>query len=489
MNHLIKDCSLLKEEQRRNSKQRQQLASIAFKKAMKATWGETSDEESEVEDGDNDNLSLMAKSDTDSDNDSSEGLWEHTWHHGELCQVWFFTVVASSGSSMETAPTSLSPEEGSDGSPSHSSPKAIELSSLLTDIRIHYTAREPDSPTLPKTISSPADSTSLCPNIGARKRSRRSTGVPTFGSNFPCVSGASSTRAGRSEAVGPSTVPNSFVPKTRSQIKPFSARKLLKGKMGCITRKVGQVLVVFNSQNLASMLGITDTGFAACQKNKWPDLPPPLKPLEIVQKFLDDPSRTSISKFFKRSMYLYHRYLFSFFIRNLIPRQERRDAASFLDLSLMELLDQELSINFLKLIVSYLTKVVTDVHQNHAMPYGFLLTKLLGQLGVQFTSVESYSLYDTLDYFETRGSHTDEHKSIPTDGTRTSQSPEVGEVELLRLENARLRLEIEQLKAQLVKNEETVVARHNDLMSLIRSLSSLPVPSLSTVAPSPPYVP
>ncbi|MCE0480640.1 hypothetical protein HAX54_037666 [Datura stramonium] len=39
---------------------------------MKATWGETSDEESEVEDGDNDNLALMDKSDTDSDNDSSE---------------------------------------------------------------------------------------------------------------------------------------------------------------------------------------------------------------------------------------------------------------------------------------------------------------------------------------------------------------------------------------------------------------------------------
>ncbi|MCD7471661.1 Aconitate hydratase mitochondrial [Datura stramonium] len=39
---------------------------------MKATWGEISDEESEVEDGDNDNLALMDKSDTDSDNDSSE---------------------------------------------------------------------------------------------------------------------------------------------------------------------------------------------------------------------------------------------------------------------------------------------------------------------------------------------------------------------------------------------------------------------------------
>ncbi|MCD9640199.1 hypothetical protein HAX54_025380 [Datura stramonium] len=71
MDHMIKDCPLLKEEQRRNSKKQQELASKAFKKAMKATWGETSDEESEGEDGEG-NPALKAKSDTDSDSDSSE---------------------------------------------------------------------------------------------------------------------------------------------------------------------------------------------------------------------------------------------------------------------------------------------------------------------------------------------------------------------------------------------------------------------------------
>ncbi|MCD7458791.1 hypothetical protein HAX54_039195, partial [Datura stramonium] len=49
----------------------------------------------------------------------------------------------------------------------------------------------------------------------------------------------------------------------------------------CITSKVGKVHVVFISQNLAYVLGIADKGFATCQKNKWPDLPPPLKPLDI----------------------------------------------------------------------------------------------------------------------------------------------------------------------------------------------------------------
>ncbi|MCD7458035.1 hypothetical protein HAX54_036968 [Datura stramonium] len=62
------------EEQRKTSKRQQQLASKAFKKSMKATWGETFDEELEGEDGENDNLALMDKSNTDSDNDSSEEL-------------------------------------------------------------------------------------------------------------------------------------------------------------------------------------------------------------------------------------------------------------------------------------------------------------------------------------------------------------------------------------------------------------------------------
>ncbi|MCE0481489.1 hypothetical protein HAX54_039264 [Datura stramonium] len=71
MDHMIKDCPLLKEEQRRNSKKQQELASKAFKKAMKATWGETSDEESEGEDGEG-NMTLMAKSDMVSTSESSE---------------------------------------------------------------------------------------------------------------------------------------------------------------------------------------------------------------------------------------------------------------------------------------------------------------------------------------------------------------------------------------------------------------------------------
>ncbi|MCD7455211.1 hypothetical protein HAX54_027423 [Datura stramonium] len=153
---------------------------------MKATWGETFNEESEVEGGDNDNLALMAKSDTDSDSDSSDGNEDEqheivlvpslaeqvsapTLNEGMLLEIDSSNVpseprtsgthVALQGmqsgefdrsvmppngspdSSMATAPTSLSPDEGSAGSPSYSSPAFVDLSTLLADIRGRYTSQ------------------------------------------------------------------------------------------------------------------------------------------------------------------------------------------------------------------------------------------------------------------------------------------------------------------------------------------------------------
>ncbi|MCD9559319.1 hypothetical protein HAX54_017217 [Datura stramonium] len=107
MDHLIKDCPLLKEEQRKNSEKQQQLASKAFKKAIKAIWGETSNEESEEEDGES-NLSLMAKSDTDSGSDSSEENEEEL----EIGLVPYSTNQKLENSGGTTPEIVVSPEEG-----------------------------------------------------------------------------------------------------------------------------------------------------------------------------------------------------------------------------------------------------------------------------------------------------------------------------------------------------------------------------------------
>lgn len=161
-------------------------------------------------------------------------------------------------------------------------------------------------------------------------------------------------------------------------------------------------MAVLDFHTLGSVLRIPCEGFSSCQKNKWPDLPSPLKPLEIVRKYSGNPSRLSDSKVYKHSMYDYHKTLFSFVTKNLVPRQEHRDAASYLDLTLMELLDRKMQIDLPGLMILFLIKVATDVKENHALPHRFLLTKVFAKLQVKLPALEYYSGYDALDYYENR---------------------------------------------------------------------------------------
>ncbi|MCD9560823.1 hypothetical protein HAX54_019628 [Datura stramonium] len=92
-----------------------------------------------------------------------------------------------------------------------------------------------------------------------------------------------------------------------------------------------------------------------------PILPIPLTPLDITRKFSGNPIRFSNFKIPKKSMTAYYKLLFSFVIKNLIPHQERMDAASYLDLTLIELLDRKIRINLPDLMMSYITKVANDI--------------------------------------------------------------------------------------------------------------------------------
>ncbi|MCD9558727.1 hypothetical protein HAX54_016302 [Datura stramonium] len=74
---------------------------------------------------------------------------------GELDQ---FVVSPSASSSMETSPTSLSPERGSKGSPSPTSPVPDYLATLIADSLSRYTSQESIQRSLPPTCSIPAGS-------------------------------------------------------------------------------------------------------------------------------------------------------------------------------------------------------------------------------------------------------------------------------------------------------------------------------------------
>ncbi|MCD7460567.1 hypothetical protein HAX54_043835 [Datura stramonium] len=154
---------------------------------MKATKSETSNEESEGEDGKNDNLALMDRSDSDSNSDSTEVIPDDGWMTTVLRDILvnFFPPTdceylcmhekmgthvesrehgksnPSLSSSMEIAPSSVSPEEESTGSLSPTSSASIDLSNLISDIQNRYDPHD-SVPKSPSPISSSsADSASI----------------------------------------------------------------------------------------------------------------------------------------------------------------------------------------------------------------------------------------------------------------------------------------------------------------------------------------
>ncbi|MCD7471658.1 hypothetical protein HAX54_012251 [Datura stramonium] len=386
--------------------------------------------------------------------------------------------VASPSSSMEIAPSSLSLEKTSPTSSIPTSITPVDLATLIFDTRRWYAP--PDlapkslspatsasvgyaSPFDPSdesfaqdSLSDSASENDLVPILalkkGARNRMLTSSKEVGSGSKNPYVfNPAFLTWACRNSSYGSTAIPNPTIPK--SKFKPLSQRKLLKGKMVFPSSDTYLTDLLLKTEAQVWILIFLNRD-ACVAKEEVVDF---IKNFSI-SRFSGDFFRTSVSKVLKRSMSPYHKFLFTFVIRNLIPRQERRDAASYLDLTLMELLDRGMPINLPALMIAYLNKVVHDFNQNHALPYGFLLTSVFAKLGVKFSSMEHYLSYDAFDYYESRGTP----------------------------HNTHLRFEIEQLKSQPARNEDTARARHQDLMALIQSLSRSIVPSSSMAPPTDP---
>ncbi|MCE2055751.1 hypothetical protein HAX54_043343 [Datura stramonium] len=343
---------------RKENSEKRESCNKAFKKSMKATWGETSYEESKGEDDEKDNLALMAKSDTDSDNNSIElcrktrmnmkstsfNLQSNRTKGTHVTSREHGKSNPSPSLSIKTAASSLSPEEELTGIPSPTLLAPIDLATLIYDIK------NSDDPHNNVSLSDSESEEDLVPiealKKGAQKRARRNT------------------------QGGTTAIPKPIFP--QSKVKPFSERKLLKGKM------------VFPSSNPC----LTEL-WLKIEAQGWNPL------------FLD---------------------------RNAFVAK---------------------------------AEVVIDVSQNHALPYRFLLTKVFAKLGVQFTSLEHYSTYDALDYFETRGSRQEGGMGGSSGAAGSSPSKEPFDT-------------------------DTVVARHKDLISLIRSLSPSLAPSSSVSPPSGP---
>ncbi|KAM3249785.1 hypothetical protein P3L10_011555 [Capsicum annuum] len=91
-------------------------------------------------------------------------------------------------------------------------------------------------------------------------------------------------------------------------------------------------------------------------KGSWPPLDNLVSALDIRIKFSGNPQLVRHRRVFKREISSLHQLYFDVVHKMILPRKERRTIASFLDLTLMELLDTEVRIDLPRLILKHIRR-------------------------------------------------------------------------------------------------------------------------------------
>ncbi|XP_070053969.1 uncharacterized protein [Nicotiana tomentosiformis] len=160
----------------------------------------------------------------------------------------------------------------------------------------------------------------------------------------------------------------------RTEILEFMANCEIKNDR--VTSVVKGVTVSFDYKELGEILGVPAKGYNDYKKLKWPRLENLPTSLAITRKFGDNEEELQPKTIYKSEIKPPHKVLFEFVNKVVLPRQERRHIATFMDLVLMECFDSGRQINWYEFIIQLLDRVLTGT-KTHAIPYGFILTARL----------------------------------------------------------------------------------------------------------------
>ncbi|KAF3664614.1 hypothetical protein FXO38_03068 [Capsicum annuum] len=148
--------------------------------------------------------------------------------------------------------------------------------------------------------------------------------------------------------------------------------------------------------DIARILHIYSGGWSHYIKGNWPPLDNLTSALEICRKFSGNPHLMHHRRVFKREISPLHQVYFNVVHKMIIPRKERKNVASFLDLTLMELLDTEVRIDLPRLILKHMQRVLIKEQNGHALPYEFWLTPILEEFRVPIQVWSSQTVKDII---------------------------------------------------------------------------------------------
>ncbi|KAM3201326.1 hypothetical protein P3L10_033689 [Capsicum annuum] len=246
-----------------------------------------------------------------------------------------------------------------------------------------------------------------------------------------------------------------------------------------------KVTVNLYIDDIARILHIPSGGWGHYIKGSWLALDNLTSALEICRKFSGNPHLVHHRKVFKKEMSPLHQLYFDVVHKMIIPRKERRNMASFLDLFLMELLDTEVRIYLPRLILKHMQRVLIKEKNGHALPYEFWLTPILEEFRVPIQVWSSQTVKDiigSVNHMMLPGSM--KNVDNPMQRLRNALADKQGEVEPAQaaLEAAQATYEEERgiLQAQIASLTSLLERKRAENVDVIRKITSL-IPSSSSL--------
>ncbi|KAM3220440.1 hypothetical protein P3L10_024971 [Capsicum annuum] len=146
--------------------------------------------------------------------------------------------------------------------------------------------------------------------------------------------------------------------------------------------------------DLSRILRVPTGGWGHYVKGAWPPLDNLPSAIDISRKFSKNPSLLTHRRVLKNEMSPLHQFYFDVVHKMILPRQEMRTVANFLNLTLMELLDSHILIDLPTLIIKHMQRVLIQDANGHALPYEFWLAPIFEDFHIP---IKAWSLQTTKD--------------------------------------------------------------------------------------------
>lgn len=158
-------------------------------------------------------------------------------------------------------------------------------------------------------------------------------------------------------------------------------KKFIVPEDGTVSSKVKGVDLVLDVKMLGVILNVPVEGFDTYVRCERPELWEKEYAMYLTSKYTQEREKVVSRKVWNGEIKSVHKLLFEFVNKCLLPRSERRHEATYLDLEVMEVLDQNMPINLLLLMLKHVERKADQEKGTHALPFGFLLTRVFDQLG------------------------------------------------------------------------------------------------------------